>query len=140
MASEIQRVFQRSYAVEAKILGIVNFPPLQRSLESFSKIEHLFFGYFEKDKLVSVIELEQFTTHIDISSLVVDPLFFRRGIGGKLLSFVFENFDTKLFTVETGIKNAPTVKLYEKFGFKVVRQFDTDFGIKKIGLERRIIN
>lgn len=138
VADKIQSIFYQSYTVEAKLLDVVNFPPLKRPLESFLKSENLFFGYFENVELVGVIELEHLNSHIDINSLVVNPRYFRSGIAGKLLSFIFDNFDAKLFTVETGANNASAVKLYEKFGFKAVRLFDTDLGIKKIGFERRI--
>ena len=40
--------------------------------------------------------------------------------------------------VETGVENEPAILLYKKFGFKEVKQWDTDHGIRKIRLERNI--
>ncbi|WP_306424023.1 GNAT family N-acetyltransferase [Patiriisocius marinus] len=77
-------------------------------------------------------------THIN--SLVVDPRFFRQGIAKKMMEFVFETFDSKLFIVETGLENGPATQLYKKFGFKEVKQWDTDHGIRKIKFERRFTN
>jgi ribosomal protein S18 acetylase RimI-like enzyme len=38
-------------------------------------------------------------------------------------------------TVETGLDNKPAIALYESFGFKEVKQYDTDHGIRKIRFE-----
>lgn len=137
-ARQILSVFQLSYAIEAELLGASDFPPLKRPLESYLKSANDFYGYFECDELAGVIEVERTDTHIDINSLVVNPKFFRRGIGKKLLEFTINGFDAKLIIVETGVKNTPAVELYKMLGFKEIKQWDTDFGIRKILFERRI--
>lgn len=137
-ASQIHSVFQLSYAIEAELLGASDFPPLKRPLESYLKSTNDFYGHFECDELAGVIEVERTDTHIDINSLVVNPKFFRRGIGKKLLEFTINGFDLKLIIVETGVKNTPAVELYKMLGFKEIKQWDTDFGIRKILFERRI--
>ena len=40
--------------------------------------------------------------------------------------------------VETGVDNEPVIKLYKKLGFKEVKQWDTDFGIRKVLFEKSI--
>jgi ribosomal protein S18 acetylase RimI-like enzyme len=72
--------------------------------------------------------------------LVVHPGFFRQGIARKLMEFIFNTFDSKLFVVETGPENGPAIELYKKFDFKEVKQWNTDHGIRKIKFERRINN
>ena len=139
-SSEIHVVFQLSYAVEAELLDANDFPPLKRPLESYFESRNEFYGYFENNELAGVIEVERTDQHIDINSLVVKPKFFRRGIGRKLVEFTFNRFDAKLFIVETGVKNTPATELYKKLGFKEIKQWDTDFGIRKILFERRISN
>ena len=81
IATKMRIVFQESYAIEAKLLNAINFPPLQRPLESYIKSTTIFFGYHIKDKIVGIIEVSsnEKTTHIN--SLVVSPHFFRQGIG-----------------------------------------------------------
>ena len=133
---QIRSVFLLSYAVEAELLGANDFPPLKRALESYLKSSNDFYGYFENNELAGVIEIERTDKHIDINSLVVKPKFFRRGIGRKLLEFTFNRFEPNLFIVETGAKNKPATELYKKLGFKEIKQWDTDFGVRKILLEK----
>ena len=73
-------------------------------------------------------------THIQ--SLVVYPNYFRQGIGTKLVQYVIDTYDTKVFTVETGVDNYPAIKLYKNFAFLEQSQWDTDHGIRKIRLKR----
>ncbi len=138
VAEQIHSIFRLSYAVEAKLLNAIDFPPLKRPLNSYLKSNNMFFGYFENDELSGIIEIEYKNNRTDINSLVVHPLYFRRGVAIKLLEFVFNRFDSQLFIVETGVNNKPAIKLYEKLGFKEVRQWDTKFGIRKTLFERRI--
>ena len=132
IATKMRVVFQESYAVEAKLLNAVNFPPLQRPLQSYIESTTTFFGYHIKDEIVGIIEVssKEQTTHIN--SLVVSPHFFRQGIGKELMDYILQNFSSKVFTVETGLKNIPASKLYTSFHFKEVKQWDTDHGVRKI--------
>ncbi|QHI38458.1 hypothetical protein IMCC3317_38510 [Kordia antarctica] len=137
-ATDIRDVFQVSYAVEAKLLNATDFPPLKRPLENYINSNTTFFGYFKNTALAGVIEINHTTNFTHIQSLVVAPKFFRQGIGKSLIEFVFNIFDSKLFIVETGVENEPATKLYKKFGFKEVKQWNTDHGIRKIRFELRI--
>lgn len=137
IATEIREVFQESYAVEAKLLGAENnFPPLKRPISGFTSSDSEFYGFFDSDSLAAVIEIknDSFATHIQ--SLVVLPSYFRKGIAGKLLTFLFENYDSQLFTVETGAENAPAIALYERFGFQKTKQWMTDIGIEKVAFKK----
>ena len=138
ISKKIRSVFQLSYKVEAKILNATDFPPLKRSLENYVNSNTAFFGYLKNQKLAGVIEIEHNNNFTHINSLVVDPVFFRQGIARKLMEYVFNTFDSKLFVVETGLENEPATKLYKKFDFKEVKQWNTDHGIRKIKFELRI--
>jgi len=140
ISKKIRSVFQASYKIEAKLLNATDFPPLKRSLKNYVNSSTEFFGYFKDQELAGVIEIEHNNNFTDINSLVVDPNFFRQGIARKLMEFVFNSFDSKLFVVETGLENGPATKLYKKFDFKEVKQWDTDHGIRKIKFERKINN
>ena len=138
ISKKIRSVFQLSYKVEAKILNATDFPPLKRSLENYVNSNTAFFGYLKNQELAGVIEIEHNDNFTHINSLVVDPGFFKQGIARKLMEYVINTFDSKLFVVETGLKNGPATELYKKFDFKEVKQWNTDHGIRKIKFERRI--
>ena len=137
VARKIRSVFQASYAVEAVLLNAVNFPPLKRKLDAFIECDNIFFGFTINDELAGVIEIDENNAGVHIQSLVVHPQFFRQGIGRKLTEFILNSFDTKLFTVETGVKNEPATELYKKLGFIEVKQWNTDHGIRKVRFEKR---
>jgi len=140
ISKRIRSVFQASYKVEAKLLNATDFPPLKRPLENYVKSNTFFFGYLKNEDIAGVIEIDHNNDHTLIRSLVVDPTFFRQGIAKKLMKFVLNTFDSKLFVVETGLENGPATKLYETFGFVEVKQWDTNHGVRKIKLERRTNN
>ena len=135
IATKMRVVFQESYAVEAKLLNAVNFPPLQRPLENYIKSKTTFFGYHIKEIIVGIIEVSTIEKATHINSLVVSPHFFRQGIGRNLIDYTLQNFSSKIFTVETGLENIPASKLYTSFHFKEVKQWDTDHGVRKIRFE-----
>ncbi|SNT13044.1 Acetyltransferase (GNAT) domain-containing protein [Ekhidna lutea] len=138
VAKRIRTVFQASYAVEAKLLKAENnFPPLQRPIDEFIKTDNSFYGFHQGVTLAAVMEIKEDGDSAHIQSLVVDPVFFRKGIASKLLGFLFENFDAKIFTVETGAENGPAIALYERFGFTLMKKWMTEFGIEKVRFEKR---
>ena len=140
VAKKIRTVFQVSYKVEAKLLDAINFPPLQRPLDKYRENNTEFYGYSKDGKLAGVVEIDANNNYTLIRSLVIHPIFFRQGIAGKLIEFVFDTFDSNLFVVETGLANGPATKLYKKFGFIEVHQWDTDHGIRKVKFEKKIKN
>lgn len=136
ISNKIRSVFQASYAIEAELLNATDFPPLKRAVESYRETDNSFFGYSKNGELAGVVEIHETKDYTHIQSLVVHPRFFRQGIAGSLLKFVFSSFDSELFMVETGVDNGPAIKLYEKFGFKEVKQWNTDHGIRKVRFEK----
>ena len=140
IAKKMRLIFQASYKVEATLLNATNFPPLKRPLENYTESNTEFYGYSINKVLAAVVEIDINNNYILIRSLVVHPDFFRQGIAGKLLIFVFETFKSNLFVVETGLENGPATKLYEKFGFVEVHQWDTNHGIRKIKFEKHTKN
>ena len=138
IAEEIRAIFQVSYAVEAEILKAVDFPLLKRTVSQFMDINSEFYAYYLTRNIAGVIEIDNDQNITHIQSLVVDPKYFRKGIGRKLVQFTLDTYRSKLFTVETGIDNQPAIKLYTSFGFQELKQWDTNHGIRKIRFEKRI--
>lgn len=138
-AELIRSVFQASYAVEAKLLNAENFPPLHRKLNEFVESDSSFYGQYNEEILVAVIEIRERDDSIHIQSLVVDPNYFRQGIASTLLQYIFDTYRAKRFTVETGLANEPAKKLYERFGFAKTKEWDTDHGVRKIAFELKCI-
>jgi len=132
VAESIYRVFQVSYAVEAKLLEAADFPPLKRTVGHFMASDTSFFGFYKGERLAAVIEVEPQPSAFHICSMVVDPYYFRQGIASKLIRHILDLFQGNTITVETGLANEPAKKLYERFGFKENGLYDTDHGIRKI--------
>src|SRR5210317_2116617 len=88
----IYNIFQKSYAVEARLLNHDDFPPLKRRASEIQQSKTTFYGYRHKEELCAVMELEIYENHIHIRSLTVAPAFFRKGIGNRLLCFVRDSF------------------------------------------------
>ncbi len=97
VAEKILTVFQVSYAIEAKLLRAIDFPPLKRSLNDFLNSETEFYGFWKAEQIAAIIETKSdgYATHIQ--SLVVDPKFFRQGLARKLITFVFESNQSRNF-------------------------------------------
>ena len=135
-ANNIWDIFQHSYTVEAKILKVDNFPPLNRSISQIMKSNNIFFAFYNCSDLVALIEIDSSKKNTHIQSLVVCPKYFRRGIGSKMVQFVLDTYNSNIFTVETGADNYPAINLYKHFAFKEEFNWDTEHGVRKIRLHR----
>jgi ribosomal protein S18 acetylase RimI-like enzyme len=138
ISQQIFSVFQRSYKIEAALIGVDHFPPLSRTVNDIENADSCFYGFFANDKLAAVIEIsiEASTVQkqLDICSLTVDPAFFRKGIAGKLLQHVMGVKGISLFTVETAVVNLPAIRLYQKHGFVEFKRWIPSHGIEKLAL------
>ena len=138
IAKSIRNVFQASYAIEAAILKVKDFPPLKRPLEDFVSCPNVFFGILQQNELAAVVEVKVNEHNIHIQSLVVHPNYFRQGLGQQLVRFVLNNYKTDTFMVETGFANEPAKNLYKKFNFIEIAQWNTDYGIRKVRFEKKV--
>lgn len=134
IALQIQHVFQGAYKVEARLIGVTNFPPLERTVADIIASRTTFFGSWQGDELVAVIEVSYNEPQLDIDSLVVHPDHFRKGLARRLLRFVLNHYHWETAEVETAQANSPAITLYEQFGFVETRRFQTPIGITKVNL------
>lgn len=137
ITKKIRSVFQVSYAIEAKLLKAHNFPPLKRSLDNFLNSKTEFYGIWKSTEIIAVIEINNEFDATHIQSLVVNPKHFRQGLAQQLITYIFTTYNSKLFTVETGVDNKPAITLYEKFEFKAIKEWNTDHGVRKVRFENK---
>ncbi|WP_286235385.1 GNAT family N-acetyltransferase [Thalassotalea sediminis] len=132
VARQVYRVFQRSYKIEATLIGVDKFPPLFRPLADFVDSQTEFYGVIDGDALTAVIEVSADGEYLMIDSLVVDPDYFKQGLAGKLLQFVMEYTSFNKLIVETATLNKPAIRLYQKYGFCINRYYTPAHGIEKV--------
>ena len=120
-ANKIWHIFQNSYAVEANILKVDDFPPLKEVLLRLLN-QIIIFLHLRYSDLVALIEID-IKAKIHIQSLVVSPDHFRKGYAKKLVKYlVLSMFDSHVFMVETGFDNLPAKNLYSSLGFAEMLQ------------------
>ena len=136
VSQQIWLLFQTSYKVEADLLLLETFPPLQRSEQNIQVSCSRFYGIFESLELVAAIEIKESRGAVDFDSLVVNPKHFRRGLATRLIEFALKLYKGSSFRVKTAKKNVPGLALYRKFGFNVVREIKETSVIEVLELER----
>ncbi|WP_448563413.1 GNAT family N-acetyltransferase [Thalassotalea ganghwensis] len=137
-AMQIDEIFQRSYVIEAELIGVSDFPPLSRRAASIVQSPFEFYGYFEQNQLAAVIEVEHSGQRLEIHSLTVDPKHFRKGIAQKLICYVFSLIEQGTALVETATANIPAIELYQKHGFKEFKRWVPEHGIEKLAMSVEI--
>ena len=137
MAFQIYRLSQSSYRIEAELLGVTEFPPLNRTAHDILNSSSQFYGCIKNNHLAAAVEIENTGPHqINIAGLVVSPDYFRQGLGSRLVSWTLEHIPWKEATVSTEIKNIPAIRLYEKLGFQKSgqRRLDETFTIVTLSM------
>lgn len=132
IVTKMYAVFQRSYQKEAELIGVSDFPPLQRTAQDLKGTDAQFFGCWENQDLIAVAELTENTGQLNICSLAVDPAHFRKGIASRLLNFLMNSFVWETALVETAVENTPAIALYKKFGFVEEKRWQASHGISKV--------
>jgi ribosomal protein S18 acetylase RimI-like enzyme len=134
VANEIFTIFQRSYKVEAQLIGTLNFPPLFRSVKDIENSVTQFYAFNESESIAAIIEIAIEDKQLNINSLTVDPSYFRKGIGKKLIHYVLHNMDYLEAIVETAVVNIPAIDLYKKQGFVEFKRWIPVHGIEKLAM------
>ncbi|ENM5895588.1 GNAT family N-acetyltransferase [Vibrio mimicus] len=119
VANKILNVSLNAYRVEAKLLGLVSFPPMNEKAESIVSSQSRFLGFMSEGVLFGVIEVEVIGSgRLHINRLVVDPSMFRKGIASKLIDAVLAQ--GQVLSVTTAASNSPAMSLYQSHGFTLV--------------------
>lgn len=115
LAKSILELSKESYAVEAEIIGVADFPPLRETIEEVAASNNRFLGYFDGPNLLGVLEYSNTGNESWIHRLAVKPSHFKNGVASSLLLSALS--ESSVYFVGTSPLNRPAVKLYEKFGF-----------------------
>ncbi|RUQ26655.1 GNAT family N-acetyltransferase [Peribacillus cavernae] len=137
LANELYTVQQKSYTIEAELIGFLDIPPLKETFDELLSCQEEFIGYFIDEKLVGAVSysLEDETVHI--CRLIVDPAHFRKGIAQKLLAHLQNEGSPERMIVSTGKDNHPAISLYLKNGFKLIRDIEAAPGFYLSLFEKR---
>ncbi|MCM3341376.1 GNAT family N-acetyltransferase [Paenibacillus sp. MER TA 81-3] len=128
---------QLAYRIEADILGFDRIPPLMDTIEDLRQTVEKFYGWWDGVELVGALSYEMVTpTIMDICRLMVRPDHFRQGIGSELLKFALQCPQMSIFRIATGVRNLPALKLYEREGFRAVRDEEIASGVWLRHLEK----
>lgn len=118
-SNAILGVQRSAYVLEARLLGVSHFPPLELTVNAIQQAEAVFLGAKVNEQLVGVIGHEPCSEpgQRNIISLVVLPEWHRRGIAKELVATMLNECNEPVIIVSTGAKNSPALALYSKFGF-----------------------
>lgn len=139
VAAAIHAVMMAAYRVEAGIIGVADFRPLRRTVAEVAGSTGRFVGIAAEaqGRLVAVAELAaRGPGRIHIGALVVDPAYFRRGLGTAVLRHVVASHALEDVTVSTAAANRPALFLYAGVGFEERRRWTTEDGIAMVTLGR----
>ena len=134
VAKQIYNIFQNSYKIEAQLIGILDFPPLSRSVKNIENSKNTFYGFYEGEWLAAILEITFEDKCLGIDSLTVAPNHFRKGIANKLISYVLTVNDFSQAIIETAVVNIPAIKLYKKHGFVEFKRWTPSHGIEKLAM------
>jgi ribosomal protein S18 acetylase RimI-like enzyme len=125
IAQQLHALQMVAYAQEAKLLGAIYFPPLERALGELQITEEVFLAAFMDQELVGAASVwpDPEGMGMNIASLVVTPQFQRQGIGTALMASVLATHGSGEMTVQTGAKNLPALSLYARAGFIEFRRW-----------------
>jgi ribosomal protein S18 acetylase RimI-like enzyme len=125
IAQQLHAVQMVAYAQEAKLLGAIYFPPLDRTVNEVQATDELFLAAFMSQELVGAASVwpDPEGMGMNIASLVVAPRFQRQGIGTALMASVLATHGSGRITVQTGAKNLPALSLYARAGFVELRRW-----------------
>jgi ribosomal protein S18 acetylase RimI-like enzyme len=141
---EAQQIFdlqRASYAIEAEIIRYSELPPLKETLEMLLQSQETYYGYFFNKELAGAISYKMKDSTLDIHKMMVHPKYFRKGIAGSLLRFIYQaETGIKEIIVSTGSKNEPAKKLYESHGFKEIRKIEVSKGIFITNFRKSILH
>lgn len=138
LADELVALQRASYRVEAELIGSDRMPVLYETADQLRAAGETFLGArLGGGRLAGAISYKRLDDgSVDIHRLVVDPAAFRRGIATALLDALETAAPAARTLVATGAANAPARALYERRGFRAVRELEVAGGVRIVQMER----
>ncbi|ASK61495.1 GNAT family N-acetyltransferase [Virgibacillus phasianinus] len=132
VAQDILNIQLLAYKIEAELIGFDGIPQLNDTVESIMASKETFIGYNRSGKLAGFISYQVSGNELDICRLVVHPDCFRMGTANSLLKYIMNKYKYSIidrYTVSTGSKNVPAIRLYKQFGFIPYQEIEISKGI-----------
>jgi ribosomal protein S18 acetylase RimI-like enzyme len=140
-ASAILALQHLAYQSEAAIYDDYTLPPLLETLDELTaRFENRqFLKAVEGRRIVGSVRAFQEDLSCHVERLIVDPNFRRRGIGTALLRQIETFFPTtRQFELFTGHKSISNIRLYERLGYRAIRQEQVNEKVSLVFMEKRI--
>jgi ribosomal protein S18 acetylase RimI-like enzyme len=132
----LQRV---SYAVEARLIGASEIPPLRDTPTTLRDCGETFYGYRIEGVLAGAVSYKVHEEVLDIHRVVVHPGHFRRGIARLLIGHVADAVPgVRRAVVQTASENEPARSLYRSLGFRETGAYEPFPGLSVTTFERRL--
>ncbi|WP_328525577.1 GNAT family N-acetyltransferase [Kribbella sp. NBC_00359] len=129
VAERVLTIQHAAYAVEAELIGFDGIPPLQEDLTGLMASTEHWLGRYDGPVLVGAVAYELTDDSVDISRLIVDPAYARRGHGRALLDHLDQLEPRPVSLVSTGSANTPAVTLYKSRGYTEIGQVEVAPGV-----------
>jgi ribosomal protein S18 acetylase RimI-like enzyme len=139
VASAILKLQRRAYRIEAELIGSDEIPPLRETFEDLQASKETFLGAYLDGRLAGAISWRVNAGVLDLHRLVVDPNYFRAGVGTALVrgALAAEPNATRAI-VQTGASNEPAKRLYRREGFKEIGDVEVTPGLWVTRFGRRL--
>ncbi|MFI6827448.1 GNAT family N-acetyltransferase [Kribbella sp. NPDC050241] len=137
LAERLLAIQHAAYAIEAELIGFDGIPPLQEDLAGLMSSTEHWLGRFDGDVLVGAVAYEfPDDDTVEISRLIVDPAYARRGHGHALLDHLDQQEPRPASLVSTGSANTPAVNLYKSRGYHEIARIEVAPGVEVTQFER----
>jgi ribosomal protein S18 acetylase RimI-like enzyme len=138
LAQEILTVQRAAYQLESELIDYPALPPLYEEIADLQHSGEHFLVCYQNEMIIGALSYLETADLLDICRLVVSPSQLRRGIAGRLLAALeAKRVAQPLIIVSTAARNTPAVRLYEKYGYQIVRRRQLPDGLKLVQLEKR---
>jgi ribosomal protein S18 acetylase RimI-like enzyme len=138
-AAAILALQRLAYQSEARLYNDWSLPPLTQSLESLVEecATSVVLKAVMSDQIIGSVRAKIINSVCEIGRLVVHPDHQCRGLGSNLLKSIESRFPAaSKFELFTGSKSQANIRLYERHGYKVIRNEEITSAISLTFLEK----